>query len=79
MRLLIGLLLIVSLAGCKSNETEALVYSDTASLGQRLTFPVGYHLVSAAAWNTDTITKVVYICQSDDDKTDYRICIPKTG
>ena len=79
MKRLIVLMLLVLLAGCQSNQTNALVPSDTAELGQILTFPKGYHLVSFAIYNTDMITKTTYVCQSDDDLTIYRICIPKTG
>lgn len=67
------------LNACQSNESTALVQSDSASIGQRLYFTPGYHLVTSYSYNTDMTTKVVYICQSDDDPKDYRVCIPKTG
>lgn len=76
---LILIILMMILSGCKSNESTALVSSDSASLGEALTFPPGYHLVSMGVYNTVATVKVIYVCQSDDDPTIYRICIPKTG
>ena len=79
--ILIALLLVVMfyVVSCNSNESKALVSSNTASLGEILIFPDGYHLVSVTAYNTDTTTKVMYICQSDRDPKIYRVCIPKTS
>ena len=77
--IIILIILMMVLSGCKSNESTALVSSDSASLGEVLIFPPGYHLVSMAIYNTDATVKVIYVCQSDDDPTIYHICIPKTG
>ncbi len=59
-------------------QTESPVTSLEASLSDRLEFPAGYHLVDAYSYAFQyTGPYVVYVCQSDDDPTDYRICTPK--
>lgn len=78
-RLIVILVLVAVLAGCSDGtKTESPVQSTTASLSDKLVFPKGYHLVDAYAYAFQyTGPNVVYICQSDTDPTDYRICTPK--
>ena len=79
-QLLFMVVFIYLLTGCAENKTSIPVDSDNASLGQRLTFPEGYHLVAVEAYAYQgTGPYVVYICQSDDDPRDYRVCSPKSS
>lgn len=65
------------LKGGDGTQTASPVVSTEAALSDRLRFPDGYHLVDAYAYAFQyTGPEVVYICQSDSDPTDYRICTP---
>ena len=74
--LVIGYLLFVKPSA--QTKVESPVMSTEATLSDRLEFPAGYHLADAYSYAFQyTGPYVVYICQRDDDPTDYRICTPK--
>lgn len=77
--LLIALILLLVALGNQPDktQTESPVQSTEATLSDRLRFPEGYHLADAYSYAFQvTGPFVVYICQSNDDPTDYRICTP---
>lgn len=69
---------IVALPDADPNVSNQVAVDTKASLGTRLVFPKGYHLVTAyGIKETYQVPSVTYICQSDDDPTDYRVCTPE--
>lgn len=81
MAAIVLLLLFVYVAFVKDTNTTwetSPVVSTEATLSDRLEFPVGYHLADAYSYAFQyTGPYVVYICQSDENPRDYRICTPK--
>lgn len=45
-------------------------------LGHQLVFPHGWHLVTAYTYGTSG-AYVQYICQNEQDTTEYRVCTPQ--
>ena len=67
-------IVVIAIVAILASDVESPTNWTEAALLDKLTFPDGYHVVTSAYFHK---TDVFYICQSDDDPKEYRICTPK--